>query len=501
MLPKIIAPLALLYFQYQSFLGVTKIQKIRSQLDILHDILKKNSNCEIWKRYHFKNIESYQDYIFYVPIVRHEDMIDDIDLCMQWMKNILSCSEIIYFAQTAWTTTGSHKYIPVTKECLTLNHFAWWRELIANYLKNNSNSKVLQGKSLILWWWFFLNPYTEEKNIGYISAILQKESGILWTLFREPSEEIAFWHDWDKKIAQIIETCKNENITSMWWVTSRWLVLMEELLKKTRKKNILEIRPNFSLYISWGLNFEPYRNYFEKLFPSTQVQFYQAYNASEWFFGIQYSNESTDMILLTNHGVFYEFIDMDSYFQENKLVISLSEIQVGKRYALLITSYAWLYRYEIGDVIIFTDVELFLFQIVWRTKVYIDVFSEHVIVDNTDKALLEVCEKYNIEVFNYHVAPQFADKNGQWCHEWIIEIEEQQINAEDFAIDLDNSLKNQNSFYAWKRAWNLMMQLPVLRFVEKGTFIKRFERKWKLWWQFKIPKLSNDRKILNELLF
>lgn len=500
MLQKILSPLVSLYFQFQSIWNIQKIDKISQQYTILNDILSKNSNCAYWLQYNFANSKSYEEFIYNVPLIKPEEISHYVDLCMQWNENILTYEEIIYFAQTAWTTTWKHKYIPVTKSCLTYNHFAWWKELMANFIYHNPNSKLLQGKSLILWWWFFQNQYTKKMNIGYISAILQKESGILWTLFREPSEEIAFEHDRSKKIVNIIESCKNLDITSMWWVTSRWLILLEELLKKTWKRNILEIWPNFSLFISWWLNFEPYRKYFENFFPSKDVNFYQVYNASEWFFGVQFDNDNTDMLLLTNHGVFYEFIDMETYFTEKQTIHTLDSIEANKLYALVITTYWGLYRYEIWDVVTFSNIETFLFSIVWRTKEYIDVFSEHVIVDNTNKALQSVCLLHTIDVVDYHVWPQFANNEWKWCHEWIIECEKKPEDISKFINDLDDALKQNNSYYAWKRNWDLMMQIPVVHFVKKWTFLDRFAYKWKVWGQHKIPKLANNRDILDELI-
>ncbi len=500
MLHTILSPLVSLYFKYQSIWNIQKMDKLSQQYAILFDILHKNSNCTYGSTYNFKYIKSYEEFKSNVPLVKYEEIAPYIELCMQGNNNVLVSEEVIYFAQTAGTTTWKHKYIPVTKSCLSYNHFAWWKELMANYIFHNPNANVLQGKSLILWWWFFQNPYTKKKNIGYISAILQKESGILWTLFREPSEEITFDHDRSRKIVNIIESCKNQNITSMGWVTSRWLILLEELLKQTWKRNILEIWPNFSLFISWWLNFEPYRKYFEKLFPSKYVNFYQVYNSSEWFFGIQFDNDNTDMLLLTNHGVFYEFIDMETYFSDKPMIFTLDSIEVGKLYALIITTYWGLYRYEIWDVVKFSDIETFLFSIVWRTKEYIDVFSEHVIVDNTNKALQSVCKLYTIDVVDYHVGPQFANNEWKWCHEWVIECEKAPEDQEKFIIDLDNALKECNSYYAWKRNWDLMMQIPVVHFVKKWTFLDRFAYKGKVWGQNKIPKLANNRNILDELI-
>lgn len=500
MISKIITYLSSLYFKNNLSIKYIKKQKIFDNYQILFDIIKKNKFCHYGQKYNFSDIKSYDDYINFVPIVTYEDIADIyIQSCIKWEPNILTTYDCIYFAQTSGTTTGRSKYIPVTRLCLDKNHFSWGRSLISNYLSHNPDSKLLQGKSLILGGWFTTNSFTWVTNIWYISAILQKESGIIWKLFREPSEDIAFLHDRNTKLDKIIDIYKDQNIVSMWWVTSWALILLEKLLEKTWKQNILEIRPNFSLYISWWLNFEPYRDYFNRLFPSKQIQFYNCYNASEWFFGIQYDNDSSDMILLTNHGVFYEFIDMDTYF-DNQSIYTLDNIETRKKYAIVITTYWWLYRYEIGDVIEFVDIDLFLFKIVGRTKVYIDVFSEHVIVDNTDQALLMTCKQHWVVATDYHVWPIFADQNWKWSHEWIIYFPVTPSNQAKFIQDLDSNLQSINAYYAGKRSWDLMIQMPIIHFVNQDVFIKRFESKGKVWWQNKIPRLANDRKILDDLL-
>ena len=485
------------YFQW-NFVYQKKQDKVNRQYSILSDIIKKNIDCPRWEEHRFSEMYSYEDFIRYINTCHYEDIADEITQSMQWYTTLTN-EEAIYFARTAWTTTGSSKHIPVTKSSLSKNHFTGGKELISIYMHNNPDNSLLSGKSLILGWWFFINEYTWENNIGYISAILQRESGILGSIFKEPANEISFEHNRDLKIQKILENTIEQNITSLGWLTSRALVLLEKILQHTGKSNMLEVWPNFSLYISWWISFEPYRSVFSTYFPSQTVQFYQAYNASEWFFGVQYNNVSSDMILLTDHGVFYEFIDMESYYNNQQEIHTIETVQKGKHYALVITTYSGLYRYIIGDVISFTDTNMLLFQIVGRTKLYIDVFGEHIIVDNTDKALIYACQQSWVTATEYTLWPLFLT-GWQGCHEWIIECDAPPLDIDFFIKSIDYSLQESNSYYAGKRANDIMIHMPIVHFVNKWVFLRRYESKGKVGWQHKIPKLSSNRGIVEELL-
>lgn len=488
------------YFSNTSFLYYTLAEHTSHQYSILQDILSLNAHTTYGEKHNFHQISSYTDFVEHAPICVYEEYYEPILAAMKGWKNILTKEPILYFAKTAGTTSWNSKYVPITMDCLKKNNFLGMKQMIANYLHHNPDSTLLGWKSLVLGGGFFKNQYTQEENIWYISAILQKESWMLWDFFREPSQDISFMHDRDAKLDQIIASTWDENITSMWWVTSRAVVLLERFLQRTWKDTMLDIRPGFELYMSGWLNFEPYRKQFELFFPSPRVRFYQVYNASEWFFWIQYSNETTDMLLLTHHGVFYEFIDMDTYFEGEKSVSTIEHVKPGKNYAVVITTYAGLYRYEIWDVIQFTDCSKLLFKITWRTKVSIDVFSEHVIVDNTDQAIVSACEQTWAIAMDYHVWPVFLDGNAQWRHERVVEFKKLPYDMEQFTAILDQELQNANSYYAWKRAWNLMIREPIVHSAPWGTFVRWFASKWKLGGQFKIPKLSNTRTILDELL-
>lgn len=485
------------YFQWD-FIYQTKQGKVNRQYSILLHIINENMYCPRWEEHRFSEIHNYEDFIRYVSACHYEDIENEITQSMKWHQTLTN-EKAVYFARTAWTTTWSSKYIPVTKSGLSKNHFTGGKELIGIYMHNNPNNSLLSGKSLILGWWFFVNEYTWENNIGYISAILQKESGIMGSIFREPTNEISFEHNRDIKIQKILESTIEQNITSLGWLTSRALILLEKILQHTGKSNMLEVWPHFSLYISWWINFEPYRSTFSTYFPDPTVQFYQVYNASEWFFGVQYSNASSDMILLTDHGVFYEFIDMESYQSNQQKIHTIETIEKSKHYALMITTYGGLYRYTIGDVISFTDTDILLFQIVGRTKLYIDVFGEHIIVENTDKALIYACQKSWITATEYTLWPLFLTW-WQGCHERVIECDSPPADIDLFVRAIDYSLQESNSYYAGKRKNDIMIHMPIVHFVDKWVFLRRYESKGKVGWQHKIPKLSSKREIIEQLL-
>lgn len=486
------------FFSDYSFFTITREQKLAQQNSQRLSIIACNKWCAYLNSYQLTDISDYAAFRK-LPLCEYDDIQIFVEQCLRWEQNILTTDEISYFARTAGTA-GSNKLLPVTKKSLELNHLYGWAELIRWYVRQNPRSKLLQWKSLILWWWFFKNDYTGEYNIWFISAILQKEAWLLWSLFREPSQDIAFMHDWERKIDKIIETTHDENITSMGGVTSRSLLLLEKMLKRYGKSHMLDLRPNFSLYISWWVNFEPYRTLFKELFPSDSVSFYQAYNASEWFIGWQIDNIKTDLCLFTNHWIFYEFIDMATYFNKEKRVIPLGEVEIGVAYAIVITTYGWLYRYILWDVVEFSDTDRFLFQIVWRTKVCIDVFWEYMMINHADNAIQFASTKTWAIVLDYTAAPIFMTQSEKGQHERIVECKVMPNDKDLFVALLDEELQRQTSYYAWKRSWDVLILSPKVHFVPEHTFYKWFEKNGRLGGQSKIKKLSNSRELIDSVI-
>ena len=471
---------------------------ISYQKDFLLKLIENNKNTLYGKTYHFDKITSIQDFQKYVPITQYSDYKTYIDQSMQGQSDILIKWTVDRFAKTAWTTAGESKYIPVTKECLKKNHYAWWQEALARYCKTHKDTQILSGKSIMIGGWFFENPYTKEENIGYISAILQKNAPQISKRTRAVDEQTAFLHDRDEKMYRLVQSTKNQNITNIWWLPSWILVFLQELCNHTHKKTIKEIRPNLELFFSWWISIEPYRTQFEEIF-GWDVHIRQIYNASEWFIAVQTDQDSTDMMLLTQHGIFFEFIDMDTFDSQTPDIKTIDQVETNKNYAILITTTAWLYRYIIGDTIKFTSTNPYKIQITGRTKTYMSVFGENIIVDQTDIAISNTCKELNCSINDYTVAPLFFEWGHKGAHERCIEFNKAPKDLRTFANMLDAELQKANNFYAGKRFKNMIMDIPIIQSLPKGTFHKRLKSKNKLWHQNKIPRLANTRDFVEEI--
>lgn len=495
MLKKIASSLAKIYIKNIHY----RKKNTQTQENILIDILERNKNCKYGKQYKFSDIQNYDDFKNTVPIIHYEDVHSFLQQTLRGEEKILTIDKVLYMAKTSWTSSWESKYLPVTEKALIENHFKAGKDLYARYLHNNPNSRILEGKTLALWWGFSPNTFGGEVKIWYISAILQKEGWVLGKIFKEPSEDISFSSNWEQKIPQIIRTTKDKNITATWGVPSRWAILFQHFLETTEKKNMLEIWPNFELYLSWWMSFEPYREKFKKLFPSNTVNFYDVYNASEGFFWFQYQNNNSEMKLLLQHGVFYEFITADTYNTSNPTIINIDNIKKNIDYVLTITTYWGLYRYVIWDIIRFTNTQNKLFRITGRTKLTLDSFAEHLIVDNIEQALIATSKKTKSKIYNYHVAPLIY-KNSSWRHDRIIEFEQEPKSLEIFTKELDKNLQKRNGYYAGKRKDNILIKPPHITIAPQGTFFTWMKNKGKLWGQNKFPQLSNERKILEEIL-
>jgi len=467
------------------------------QEDFLIALIKKNKNTLYGKKHNFTDIQSIKDFQKQVPLTQYNDYKTYIEQSMKGEEDILIKGKIDRFAKTAGTTAGESKYIPVTKEALKKNHYAGWQEALARYCKTYEDTQVFDGKSIMIGWWFFPNPYTQEENIGYISAILQKNAPAITKRSRAIDENTAFLHDRDEKLYKMVQSTKNQNITNIWWLPSRVLVFLQELCNHKQKKTIKEIRPNLELFFSGWINIQPYRTQFEELFGG-EVHIRQIYNASEWFIAVQSDKKGEDMLLLTQHGIFFEFIDMETFDTENPTVFTLQQVQTDKNYAIVITTTTGLYRYIIGDTVKFTSTDPYKIQITGRTKTYLAVFGENLIVDQADLAMYNACEALWCSIVDYTVAPLFFEW-WKGTHERYIEFGKVPKDLRAFANALDTELQKSNSFYAGKRFKNMIMDMPIIQSLPKWTFHKRLKSKGKLWHQNKVPRLTNDRIVAEEL--
>lgn len=472
------------------------------QEHILFWLIEKCKNTLFGKKYGFTHIQTIKDFQNQVPIHHYKDFEQWIHYMLKGEKNVTYPGKIDRFATSSWTTWWVSKYIPVTKEWLKKSHMKWWAEALNFFCKNNPRSQFLNGKWLVIGWGFTVNPYTGEKNVGFISAILQKNTPlVIKKLLKEPQDNIAFLDDWETKINAIIKHTVHQNITFINGQPGWLLDFLYKTLEYTHKDNILQVWPNLELFFRWGLPIGLYKSQFEKLIPSANMKYYQWYNASEWFFWVQDKNFSDDLLLLIDHWTFYEFIPLEEYGTKNPHVFTLQEIETGKDYVIVLTTCSWLRRYVIGDVIKFTHLKPRRIQVTGRTKYFIDMLGERVFLDHIEKAILQTSKITGTIITDYTVWPKIFEWWWvRWCHEWIIECIKTSVNEKEFAKIVDEELGKINNYYFDERHGTKVIGMPIIHMVKQWTFYQWFKSKNKLGWQHKVPKLSNDRIILDDLL-
>jgi hypothetical protein len=322
-----------------------------------------------------------------------------------------------------------------------------------------------------------------------------------WTEFiRTPSQEVALLHEWEEKLDKITKETIKENVTSIAGVPSWNLVMIRHILNYTGKSNLLDVWPNLELFIHGGVNFMPYREQFRKLIPSDNMHYIEAYNASEGFFAIQDNPSHDDMLLMLDYGIFYEFIPFDKINSQNREVLTIDQVETGRNYAVLISTNSGLWRYMIGDTVVFTSTYPHKIVISGRTKHFINAFGEEVIIDNAEKALKIACEKTGAQITDYTAGPIFMNEHTKGAHEWIIEFALPPKNLDEFAYLLDIELMNINSDYEAKRYKSITLDKPVIHSAKQGTFYKWMQKRGKLGGQNKVPRLSNNRQYLDDLM-
>ena len=469
------------------------------QDELLLKLLNKAKNTEFGKEHNFVSIKNYQDFLDNVPIQKYETFEPLIERCRKGEQNLFWATDIKWFAKSSGTTNAKSKFIPVSDDALEYCHMKAGKDMLCLYINNNKDTQLFTGKGLRLGG--SSEVYKDNDSyFGDLSAIIT-ENLPFWADFSSaPSQEVALMSEWETKMEAIIDETINEDITSLVGVPSWMLVLLNRVLEKTGKENILEVWPNLEVYFHGGVNFNPYREQYKKLIPKADFKYYETYNASEGFFAIQDRNNSKELLLMLDYGIFYEFIPMSDYKGENSKAISIADVKKGIDYALIITTNGGLWRYLIGDTIRFTSLEPYRIKITGRTKHYINVFGEELNIENVEDALKLTCEKTNAIITEYTVGPVFMKGKEKGGHEWIIEFEKTPESLSYFTEILDNALKAINSDYEAKRYKNMTLELPKIHSVKKGLFYSWLKKKGKLGGQHKVPRLSNKRDFVEELL-
>lgn len=469
------------------------------QEEVLFQLLEIAEDTQIGRQYEFETISSYKTFAERVPISTYEEIEPLIERTRKGEQNIFWPTSIKWFAKSSGTTNAKSKFIPVSTEALEDCHYKSGKDLLCLYLNNNENSQLFTGKSLRLGG----SKELYEDNgtfFGDLSAILIDNMPFWAELSSTPSSKVSLMSQWETKMHAIIKESIHENVTSLAGVPSWMLVLLSNVLEDTGKKNIHEVWNNLEVYFHGGVSFNPYREQYNQLLPKADFKYYEIYNASEGFFAIQDRNNAEDLLLMLDYGIFYEFIPMEFYGQENQKVVPLWEVELNRNYAIIISTNAGLWRYQIGDTVRFTSTNPYRIRVTGRTKHHINAFGEELIIENAEEALKNSCLKTGAEIMDYTAAPIFMSSNTKGAHEWIIEFRKAPDDIDYFTEVLDNALKSLNSDYEAKRYNNMTLKMPLVHQARKDLFYDWLKLKDKLGGQHKIPRLSNERIYLNELL-
>jgi len=473
---------------------------INVQNELLQKLVYEARNTEWGIKHDFKNIKNYNNYINKVPLQNYESLQTLILRIKQGEQNVLWHSEIKWFAKSSGTTTGKSKFIPVSKESLEDCHYKGGKDLLAIYHNIHPETKLIVGKTLVVGGSSKLNPFSETSYYGDLSAIIMKNFPFWVEQRRVPEMEIALMENWDEKIEKMANSTSKEDVSNISGVPSWTLLLLNRILEINKTDNLFDIWPNLELYMHGGVNFSPYQKQFERIIPSSKMNYYESYNASEGYFGIQDQQKSNEMLLMLDYGIFYEFIPFENTNEEQPTTVALENVELNKIYEMVITTNAGLWRYRLGDTIEFTCLNPFRIKIIGRTKQFINAFGEELMVDNAEKAITEACDKTQAIIKDYTVAPFFLEGNNAGKHQWLIEFEKKPADVALFGYFLDEALKKLNSDYEAKRFSNMILAEPEILILEKNTFYNWLKSKNKLGGQHKVPRLSNNRKLLEEIL-
>ena len=466
----------------------------------LKKLIASNRSTEWGKSHHYNDIHSYNDFANQVPVNIYDDLKPYIEQMLHGGRNILCPSGVKWYAKSSGTTNDKSKFIPVNEPILHQCHYQGGFDSVALYLRNYEDSHLFSRKNLILGGSHSphsINPYA---HCGDLSAVLLQHLNPLVNLVRVPSKQIILMSEWEEKIKQIVAHTRTKDVVSLSGVPSWMLVLIKAVMKSCGAQYLTEVWPNLEVFFHGGISFEPYRERYKQLIPSDRMHYMETYNASEGFFGLQDDPSDHSLLLMPDYGIYYEFIPMSEVGKENPTTIPAHEVKTGVNYAMVISTVGGLWRYQIGDTVRFTSLFPHKFVISGRTKHFINAFGEELMVDNADKAISATCHITGAKIAEYTAAPLFLLDKGKGRHQWVIEFDQEPASMEFFTKTLDEQLQSVNSDYEAKRYKEISLQMPEVIAAPHGTFYNWLENRGKLGGQHKIPRLSNDRKIIEELL-
>ena len=472
----------------------------REQEALLLSMVRQAQATEWGRKYDFASIHGYEDFRRSVPISTYEDLKGYIDRMRHGESDVLWPGKVKWYAKSSGTTNDKSKFIPVSRQGLKDTHYKGSECVVVYYLHNNPESRLFDGRALILGGSHEQNYDVKESLVGDLSAILIENISPIANLVRVPKKSTALLADFEVKRDLIAREAMGKNVTNISGVPSWMLSVLNRMQEVTGKQDISDVWPNLEVFFHGGVAFTPYRERYKEIISSPNMHYMETYNASEGFFGVQNEPDDTAMLLLTNLGVFYEFIPMDELGGDNPKAVPLWEVETGRNYAMVITTTSGLWRYQIGDTVKFTNLRPYKFFISGRTKSFINAFGEELIVDNAEKGLAEACARTGAEVAEYTAAPVFMDANGKCRHQWIVDFRKEPDEIGAFAEILDKALQRINSDYEAKRYKDITLQPLEIVKAPRGLFDLWLKSKGKLGGQHKVPRLCNDRKIADEVL-
>ena len=477
-----------------------KENPIQVQRDTLVELLRRAADTEYGLKYDFDSILTAEQYRERLPIIHYEELAPYSERLMNGEQNLLWPEPITWFAKSSGTTAAKSKFIPVSKESLESCHFRGGKDVISIFNKLYPDAQVFNGKTLALGGSSEISKTNNNCRYGDLSAILISNTPFWANMMKTPDQSIMLMSEWEEKIEKICDTTIKEDVRSLAGVPSWFLTLINRILERTGKSNLHEVWPNLELFIHGGINFTPYREQYKRLLPDPKMKYMETYNASEGFFGLQDDPGDSSMLLMLDYGVYYEFVPISELTKPHPRALLLEEVETGVNYALVISTNGGLWRYMIGDTIMFTSTRPYKFKITGRTKLFINAFGEELIIDNAIEALKQTCEKTGAIVMAFTAAPVFMEDGKKGAHEWIIEYGTPPADLENFANILDTELKKVNSDYEAKRYKDMSLQRLILHAARPNLFNDWLKGKGKLGGQNKVPQLWNDRTHIDELL-
>ena len=489
------------FFKYrQKAIAQYATQAEAIQNKVLQQLVAKASGTEWGKEHQYRAIKNYQDFQQRVPVQTYEEIKGYVDRMRHGEKNVLWPGQVCWYAKSSGTTNDKSKFIPVTPQGLQNAHYKGGFDVVAQYVANNPKSRIFAGKGLILGGSHAPNYNLPGTLVGDLSAILIENCSAFVNMMRVPGKEIALLSDFEEKMERIARATCNVNVTNLSGVPSWMMAVLKHMLDITGKKGVEELWPNLEVFFHGGVAFTPYREQYKQIIRKDDMKYMETYNASEGFFGIQNDPSDPAMLLMMDYDIFYEFIPFEELDSPEPRILPVWEVEVGKNYAMLISTSCGLWRYMIGDTVRFTSKDPYKIIISGRTKHFINAFGEELVVDNAEKGLQKACAETGAQVQEYTAAPVFMDANAQCRHQWLIEFAKEPDSLDKFVEVLDLALQQINSDYEAKRYKNKTMQQLEVVVARKGLFTDWLKSKGKLGGQHKVPRLSNSRQYIEELM-